>query len=338
MNIDKGLLLGIVGFLLVLSTLLVLPYLQFVLGAVILAFIVRPLHTRLEPRLGKTSAAVVLVVLSVLVIVLPLLFIVGFVVSAGLEFVQGLGDLELEFETLEEPIAAYTGQEIDLESHVRSSGEAIGESAFGGAITALETTIHLVIGLGLLVFLLFFFVRDADRFLAWFRDVSPLEPSVTEALLERLHDITRAVLMGHILVAIIQGVIAGLGLLVAGIDNVVFWTFVMVLLSLIPLIGSFIVWAPASFYLVSTGSTVMGIALFVYGAIVVGVSDEYLRPVLVNRYAKISPGVIIVGVLGGVTVFGFMGLFVGPIIVGLLKAAVEVYDEHYGRASPPIGE
>ena len=331
MKLDKGLLLGLVGLLLALSTVLVLPYLQFVFGAVVLAFILRPLQNRLEPRFGATPAAVVLVISSVFTIVLPFVLVFAFVANAGLDFVRSLEEQQFDFEMFEEPIAQYTGQEVELESIVRSSASAFGESAFGSAVAALETTIHVIIGLGLLLFLLFFFVRDTDRFLMWLRDVSPLTSSVTDDLLERVSDITRAVLIGHVFVAIVQGAIAGVGLALVGIPNAVFWTFVMILLALIPLIGTFVVWAPASIYLVWTGSPIAGIALFVYGVLVVGISDEYLRPILVNRYAELSPSVIIVGVLGGLTVFGFMGLFVGPVVIGSLKATIEVYDKHYNR-------
>lgn len=331
MKLDKGLLLGFIGFLLVLSAIIVIPYIQFVLGAVVLAFILRPLQRRLEPRIGGTAAALSLVIGSVFTILLPFALIFAFVASAVLSYVRGFEEREFDFETLEDPIASYTGQEVDLESSVKSAGELIGESVFSGAVTAVETTVHLVIGFGLLLFLLFFFVRDADRFVAWFRDVSPLLTSVTDDLLDRITNITRAVLIGHVLVAIIQGIIAGIGLALVGIPNATVLTFIMVLLALIPLIGTFAVWAPASAYLVSTGSTFSGIALFVYGVFVVGISDEYLRPVLVNRYATIGPSVIIVGVLGGLSVFGFMGLFFGPIIVGSLKATIDVYDSHYGR-------
>ncbi len=330
MKLDKGLLLGFVGLLLVLSAMIVLPYIQFVFGAIVLAFILRPLQRRLEPRIGGTYAALGLVIGSVFTIILPFVLVFVFIASAVLGYVRGLQERELDFETLEDPIASYTGQEVDLESFVRSAGEVVGESAFSGAVTTVETTVHLLIGFGLLLFLLFFFVRDADRFVAWFRDVSPLRTSVTNDLLERITNITRAVLIGHVLVAVIQGVIAGVGLVVVGIPDAAVWTFIMVLLALIPLIGTFAVWAPASVYLVSTGSTISGAALFVYGVFVVGVSDEYLRPVLVNRYATIGSSVILVGVLGGLSVFGFMGLFVGPIIVGSLKATIEVYDDHYG--------
>ena len=331
MKLDKGLLLGFIGLLLVLSVIIVFPYIQFVLGAVVLAFILRPLQRRLEPRIGDTFAALSLLIGSVFIIILPLVLIFAFVANAVLSYVRSLEEREFAFETLEDPIASYTGLEVDLESFVRSAGEVIGESVFSGAVTAVETTLHLLIGFGLLLFLLFFFVRDADRFVAWVRDVSPLRISVTDELLERITNITRAVLIGHVLVAIIQGIIAGIGLAVVGVPNATVWTFIMVLLALIPLIGTFAVWAPASAYLVSTGSTFSGIALFVYGVLVVGISDEYLRPILVNRYATIGSSVIIVGVLGGISVFGFMGLFFGPIIVGSLKAAIEVYDDYYGR-------
>ena len=272
-----------------------------------------------------------LVIGSVFTIILPFVLIFAFVASALLGYIRTLEEREFDFETLEGPIASYTGQEVDLESFIRSFGEVIGESVFSGAVTAVETTVHLLIGFGLLLFLLFFFVRDADRFVAWFRDVSPLRTSVTDELLERITNITRAVLIGHVLVAAIQGIIAGIGLAVVGIPNAIVWTFIMMLLALIPLIGTFAVWAPASAYLISSGSTFSGVALFIYGAFVVGISDEYLRPVLVNRYATIGSSVIILGVLGGISVFGFMGLFFGPIIVGSLKTTIEVYDDYYGR-------
>lgn len=338
MRIDRGTLLGGIGLLLVLSTLLVLPYLQFLLGAVILAFILRPVQVRLVSRFGDNLSASILVVLSLFAIVFPFMLVFAFVASSGLEYARSLEQRDFDFGTIEEPIADYTGMEIDLEAAVRSSGETIGQSVFDGAVTALETTLHLLIGFGLFLFLLFFFIRDAGRFVSWLRTVSPLRATVTDELLERIDAITRAVLLGHVLVAIIQGVVAGVGLLLVGIPNVAFWTFVMVLLALIPLIGTFAVWIPASLYLVSIGETVLALLLVVYGMIVVSLTDEYLRPVLVDRYAKINPGVIILGVFGGLSVFGFMGIFVGPIVVGALKAAIEVYDDHYGYSDYPSGE
>ena len=331
MRADRGLLLGIVALLLVLSVTLVLPYVQFVLGAIVLAFVLRPLQSRLVPRIGETPAAIALVVVSLIALLFPFFVVIAFVAGDVVALARSLDEGEWEFETVEESIADYTGLEVDLQEIAHAAAERVSESAFGGAVTAFETLTHLLIGTGLLLFLLFFFVRDGDRFVAWSREMAPLPPTVADDLIERIRAITSAVLVGHVLVAIIQGVIAGIGLAVVGIPNTIFWTFVMVILALIPLIGTFAVWAPASLYLVWMGRPLAGGALFIYGATVVGISDEYLRPVIVDRYAQISPSVIIVGVIGGITVLGFMGIFVGPIVVGALKETIEVYDEHYGR-------
>lgn len=336
MDTDEGLLLGIVAFLLVLSVSLVLPYLQFVLGAVVLAFVLRPLQVRLTSRIGRTPAATALVLLSVVALLLPFFVVTGFIASDVRTLLDELEGEDLEFAALEEPIAEYTGLEVDLGGAIRSSIADIG--TFDGVLSVFGTLTHLLLGIGLLLFLLFFFVRDADLFLEWIRKRSPLSAAVTDELLDRIGGITNAVLAGHVLVAVIQAILAGLGLAVLGIPNYVFWTFVMVILGLIPIVGTFAIWAPASVYLLVSGRVVAAIALFVYGSTVVAISDDYLRPVIVDRYAHVSPSVIIVGVLGGLSVYGFMGLFVGPIIVAALKETVEVYDEHYGYPARNRGE
>lgn len=329
MDADKALLLGIIAMLLVLTAYLIFPYAQFVLAAVVLAFVLKPLHRRLAPRVGDTLSSITLLVFSVLAILVPLFVIVGFIAADVLAFAAEIEEGELQFETADELLADYTGVDVDIESALMSASEGIGQWLFGGAVTAVETTLHLLVGVGLLLFLLFFMVRDGERLVSWLKEVSPLPRPVSDDLSERISDITRAVLVGHVLVALIQGVIAGIGLVVTGVPNPMFWTFVMILLALIPLIGTFVVWAPASVYLFLMDQPIAAVALFVYGAIVVGISDEYLRPVIVDRYAEISPSVIIVGVIGGLSVFGFMGLFLGPIIVGVLKESIEVYHEHY---------
>ncbi len=329
MKADRALILTLITILLVLSFVLVRPYLQFLLAALVLAFVLRPLQARLVGRIGRTPAAVSLLLLSVFALVVPFFVVVAFVAGDIMRIIGAVEDGTLEFATIEEPIEEALGIDLDLASAITSALEGVGTA--DGVMAAFGTLTHLLIGIGLLLFLLFFFVRDSDRLVAWIRDISPMPEPVTDDLLERLSAITKAVLAGHVLVAIIQGSIAGVGLLVTGVPNAVFWTFVMILLALIPLIGSFAVWAPASVYLYWTGEPIAAVALFVYGAVVVGVSDEFLRPIIVDRYASVSPSVIIVGVIGGISVFGFMGLFVGPIVVAALKETIEVYDDHYGR-------
>ena len=108
--------------------------------------------------------------------------------------------------------------------------------------------------------------------------------------------------------------------------NAAFWTVVMIVLAVLPIIGSFIVWGPAVGWLFVVGRPVAALALLFYGTIVVGVSDDYLRPIIVDHYARVNPAVILIGVLGGIYVIGFMGIFFGPIIIGALRAAIDLYD------------
>lgn len=328
MDEDRLLLGGLIGLLGILTALLVLPYLQFLLGAILIAYILAPLQRRLAPHIGRSLAAASLVIVATVAIVLPFVVIVAIMAGEIPTLVEQVQAADLA--VVEDPVADYTGYELDLEEQFADSAEAVGRTLLGGAFEALGTLVSVLVGLGLALFLLFFLVRDGHRLVGWISTVTPLADEVTSTLLERIDAITRAVLAGHVLVALIQGGIAGLGLAVTGVPNALFWTVVMMILALIPLIGTFAVWAPASAWLVSIGDVGFGIGLFLYGLIVVGISDEYLRPVIVDRYAAVNPGVIILGVIGGLSAYGVMGLFVGPIIIGILKEAIEVYHEHYG--------
>ncbi|MEM4781276.1 MAG: AI-2E family transporter, partial [Halalkalicoccus sp.] len=130
---------------------------------------------------------------------------------------------------------------------------------------------------------------------------------------------------------LIEGAIAGLGLFATGIPNAAFWTFVMIVLALLPLIGAFMVWAPAAGYLFVIGEAGSATLLFAYGIVVVSMIDNYARPILIDREAQLNPGVILVGVFGGVYALGFVGLFVGPIALGVLAAALVTFAEEYDR-------
>jgi predicted PurR-regulated permease PerM len=331
MNAQRGVLLLLIAALLFLSFRLVEPYFSFVIGAVLLAYVLAPLQTRLEARVRSTTAAALLVVAATLALLLPFVALIIRVAGEAVTIAQDIAadDVAAQLQAPEAWLNERLARNINLSSEIATRLEGLAETVLGTAPDLVASLTHLTIGLGLSVFLLFYLLRDGDRLVDWLQAITPLPQAVQETLYARIDSMTRAVLLGHVLVAIIQGGIAGLGLLVVGISNVLFWTVIMILLALLPFIGAFLVWGPAAVWLLSTGQTLAGVFLFVYGTIVVGVSDEYLRPVIVDRYANISPAVIVIGVLGGLSAFGVMGLFIGPIIVGALKASLEVFDEQY---------
>lgn len=331
MRLDRALLIGVVGLLLYVSAQLVAPYLQFVLAAVVLAFVLEPLDQRLERRIGDAVSAFVVTVLGLVAIVVPFLIVAALVAEDAVAYAEFLQTQELEFTRAEQLVARYTGLEVSFESIVRSSGENAVQGVFGGAISVFTTAVHLLIGVAVLLFLLYYFVKDGDDFVGWLRGVAPLPDPVLDDLVDSVAGVTRAVLIGHVMIAFVQGIVAGVGLWFVGIPNVLFWTFVMVLLGLVPLVGSFAIWGPAGIWLVVQGEVVPGVGLLAYGTIVVGATDDVLRPLIVDRYARVNPTLILVGVVGGLAVWGFMGLFAGPIVMGSLREAIDVYADHYGR-------
>lgn len=329
MNVRRGFLLLLIAVLLLLSYWLVEPFLQYFLMAGLLAFVLFPLQQRLEPRVGAGIASFLLILGSFITLIVPFLVIIALVAEDAAALAQQAGETDVELGQVEGLIATYTGQEIDIAQQASSYAENAAQIALGSATGVLGAATDVLVGVAIAVFVLFFLLKDGDSLLAWLYTMIPLPGDVRAELTERLEAITWAVLLGHVLVAFVQGAVAGIGLFVTGIPNAAFWTFMMIILALLPIIGAFIIWGPASVYLVATGEPLFGAALFVYGAIVVSVTDEFLRPVIVDRYASINPSVILVGVVGGLYLVGFMGLFIGPVIVGALKAVVEIFDEHY---------
>jgi len=331
MNAQRGVLLVLIAVLSYLSFQLVQPYLAFVIGAVLLAYVLSPIQTKLEAKTGSTAAAALLVVGATVALLVPFAVLIIAIAGDAIRFAQGFtaSDVVAVVEPAEAWLDAQFGQEVDLASEIATRLEGLAQMVVGTAPDVIGMLTNTAIGLGLAVFVLFYLLRDGNKLMAWIRNATPLPEAVQTKLYDRVDDMTRAVLLGHVLVAVIQGAIAGLGLLVVGIPNVLLWTGVMILLALLPFIGTFLVWGPAGIILLSTGNTVGGVFLLAYGTVIVGISDEYLRPVIVDRYAEVSPAIIVIGVIGGLSAFGVMGLFIGPIIVGALKAAIEVFDEQY---------
>lgn len=336
MHLDRGLLLGFVGLLLALSIYLVFPYSQFFVAAVLIAFVLQPLQRRLAPAIGEKLAAVALVFATLLAFVLPIALVFARIYGDAVRVAQNFDQYRPRYDRVEAFVRRTTGLTVDLEATAVMLGQQVGTAIFGGPQSIFSTALHAFFGIGFFVFLLFFLVRDGGDFATWLHEVSPLPDPVTEDLLDRLAGITRAVLVGHVLVALIQGTLAGVALFVLGVPNAVFWTFVMIVLALIPFVGSFVVWAPASAWLFVQGRVGAAIGLAVYGVILVSLSDDYLRPVITDRYAEVNPAVIIVGVVGGLAAFGFVGLFVGPIVVGALKESAEIYAEYYGKRADTV--
>jgi len=335
MDTSKGFLLALAVALLAITVAFVLPFLQFFLLAVLLAYLLEPAQSRLAPRLGPGVTASLLVFGVTLALLVPLIIVGQVVIAEGLSIVRQVRQGDITLGQAEDVLQRVTGFEVDLMGTVQSVARGGGTEAFGGLLGAFGVVTHLLIGLGLTVFLLYYFLKDGHAFMDWVRRTMPLPEHVQDHLYAELDAIMWAVLAGHVFVAMVQGVLAGIGFFVVNIPSALFWTAVMVVLSLLPIVGSFLVWGPAVLFLVVNDQPLPAVFLFLWGAVVVGLSDNYLRPIVVDRYAQVSPAVIVLGLVGGISVMGIMGLFFGPIVIGALRATLDVFREEYRAPTEP---
>jgi predicted PurR-regulated permease PerM len=331
MDRTRAVLLGLVAILGAATALLVMPFLQFLLLAVLLAYLLHPLQRRLASRTTPQRSAVLLVTATTVVIVVPALLVLQWIVREASALFEAIGNDENAFAGIEGRIEAETGVELDLTATLQDALQEVGLGSVDGAIGVFGTVTHLLVGLGLTVFLLYYLLKDGDAFVRWLRATVPLRERVQDDLQAAFDDVMWAVLASHVFIAVVQGVVAGIGLVIVGIPNVVLWTVVMTVLAILPIIGSFLVWGPAVVYLLGVDRPVAGAFLLVYGTVVVGLTDDYLRPLVIDRYTQttFNPGVLLIGVLGGVYLVGFMGILFGPVVVGLLRSVLDVYRREY---------
>lgn len=330
MNTQRGFVLLLTSVFLVLVGLMLKPFVGYLLGALVLAFVLHPPHKKLEKHIGGSLSAFTLTILSIIVFLLPFAVIITSVSGDVSQVINDVTQNDLvDIEGLENLITEYTDREIDIREELRSAADDFASTALGGFSEVVGAVTSASIGVSIMLFLIFYFLKDGEEFTAYLKDLMPLPEDIVEKLYSKTYVSTWAVIKGHVLVAVAQGSIAGIGIWIAGVPNAMFWTLIMIVLSFIPIIGSLLVWGPAALYLIAIGSVEQGIFLLIYGAIVVNLTDNFLRPFVVDDSADLHPAVILIGVIGGVYVFGAAGLFIGPVVFGSLKAVLEVFNNNY---------
>jgi predicted PurR-regulated permease PerM len=176
-----------------------------------------------------------------------------------------------------------------------------------------------------MLYLLFFFLRDGGELSRRIRDAVPLREEQQRALLTKFTVVTRAMFKGNLLVAAVQGALGGLIFWFLGIHAAVLWAVVMAFLSLLPAVGAAAVWLPVALYFLATGDVWRGLVLILYGAFVIGLVDNLLRPYLVGKDTQMPDYIVLISTLGGIAVFGLDGLIIGPVIAAMFIAIWDIF-------------
>jgi predicted PurR-regulated permease PerM len=338
----------LVAFALLISALFLLMIRDFLIAlflAALTAGLLRPIYVTICQRLGnrqKLAAGVTLGLLLVLVI-LPLvaycIVVANQAVQVGREVTPWLestfaradsNETMLRYPALR-PLLPY--RELILQK-AGELGSELGGFAVGAVTSAAQEIITLILSLFVLLYATFFFLTHGRAILRKILYYSPLPPEDEDKMLERFLSVARATLKGTLVIGLIQGALGGLAFRVAGIGGAAFWATTMAVLSVVPGVGSAIVWIPGALYLAFTGHVGASIGLTAWCAIVVGAIDNFLRPVLVGKDAKLSDLLILVSTLGGIALFGGLGFIIGPIVAALFVTVWDIYGDVFRGVLP----
>ena len=294
---------------------------------------------------GRRHVASVATVLFVfLVIILPLIGLVGIITAEALEVTQKVRpwverqvsqpdelDRLLESIPFVDQLAPYKDQ---IQAKAGELAAWIGTFMVNALAATGRGTAIFIFQLFIMLYAMFFFLLDGPRLLNKILYYVPLASKDEDRMVDKFLSVSRATLKGTLVIGIVQGALGGLSFWVAGIDGAVFWATIMAVLSIIPGIGTGLIWVPAVIYLFAAGNTGTAIGLTIWNAAVVGSVDNVLRPWLVGKDTQLPDLLILLGTMGGIVLFGAAGIVIGPVIAALFVTVWEIYGEAFEDVLP----
>jgi len=336
---DKSFLLLVIAVSLAFAWIL-WPYSGAVLWATVLAIVFAPMYRRLSRsmRQKRTLAALATLLVIVLIVILPLTLITALLLQEGFSVYERIQSGELNIgEYFKQIFGALPSWVTDLLdrfelTNVRVMQERLSSGLMKTsqflatqALNIGQNTFDLIIDLFIVLYLLFFLLRDGDGLTRRIRNAIPLHAEQQRDLLNKFTAVIRATIKGTVVVAILQGALGGLIFWALGVRAPVLWGALMAVLSLLPAVGSALVWLPVAIYFLVTGAIWQGIVLIAFGVLVIGLVDNVLRPVLVGKETKIPDYVVLVATLGGIAIFGLNGFVIGPVIAAMFMAVWDIF-------------
>lgn len=317
------------------------PYLSYLIWGALLALIASPLNRRLRGRISNDNLrALLLSVIVVAVIIVPvILLVLGLVGEAGDMYgafreasAEGKYDFILKPEAYgwNEKIAEFLAPHIDtsrldLEGWISGNLQRITSFLAGKVSSVVGNITMAIVNFVFIVFSMFFFIRDGDRIADYTWDVLPMSDDLKERLATHQREVVEASIYGSLMIAVVQGGLGAFVFYILGLPSPLFWGVVMAFLSVIPIVGPWVVYIPAAAIVALSGSWVKGIILLVVGTVVVSQADNFLRPVIVGKRAKIPTLILLFSILGGIKLFGLLGILLGPIIASLVLTLIQFY-------------
>jgi predicted PurR-regulated permease PerM len=316
------------------------PFFGAIFWGAALAILFRPLYRRVLTGVGMRPnlASAITVLASVVMVILPLAFITASLVTEGTRLFQDISSREIDFSAyfaqIIASLPAWLADMLErngltdlslLQEKFADNFAQGGQMMLTRAFNIGQNTFNFVISFVIMLYLLFFLLRDGNHLAEKIRQALPISMEHQRHLSSKFTTVLRATVKGNIVVAATQGALGGAIFWILGIQGPILWGVVMAFLSLLPAVGAALIWAPVAIYFLVTGALWQGITLIAFGVVVIGLVDNVLRPILVGKDTHLPDYVILISTLGGMALFGLTGFVLGPVIAALFIAVWDLF-------------
>ncbi|WP_158943130.1 AI-2E family transporter [Granulicella sp. S190] len=315
---------------LILCAFILQPFFSAIVGAIVLAVVTEIPHNHLSKHIrNRTTCATVAVFLVILAVIVPGFFLAQELGEQALSAIVSLRNPNTQnlvtdyignHPALANRIEAFSAS-IDVNNAARSTAAYVGSKA----AMILGNSVHFITEVVVMLFLLFFLFRDRALALAALRSIIPLRDDETTELLDRIDDTIYATFLGRLAIALVQGVLAGLAFWVLGVPGIILWAITLTAFAMIPAFGAFLVWGPIAIYLGLNGHWGKAALLAIWGGLIVSTIDNILYPILIGSHLRAHTAVILITILGGIAVFGPLGIILGPVIFTIGSTLLDIW-------------
>jgi len=328
----------LIGILLIFTFIIIRPIFVSIILGLILAYTFNPVNKRLLLLIKNkfisaliTCTVSICIMLLVLWFSLPLLVTQLFDAYTLIQSFDTLGLLKQIFPFL------FSSQQIS--ANFAASYNTFLSTTIQNSLEKLTSIFSdlpsIVLKLTVVIIVFFYGLRDGDKIITLLKDFLPFDRATTTRFIQKSKSVTFSVLFGRIVIGIITGLLSGIGFYFAGVNSLVLLTVLAIIASIIPIIGPWLVWIPVTLSLFLSGHTTAGIFLLIYSATVVTLFETLSHPIIISRQSKVPNSITIIGLIGGMLVFGIFGIILGPLIVAYLVVLFEIYrDENAKKSSP----
>ncbi len=328
------------AIVLITSLVIIAPFFYPIFWAAVIAILFKPVYRKLNFRKDRPNFnATVSVTLILLIIILPLGLVGTLLVNESMTMFNSLSSesssirdtFKSAMDTLKHNryTAKFNIDETFLTDKFSEFARDLSAFIYNHLKSLTQNVVQFVIMFVIMVYTLFFFIRDGDKLPKIFARLCPLGEDKEKLLVEKFIATTRVTLKSTFVIGAIQGVMGGIVFWALGIQGALVWAVVMVFASILPT-GSAIVWVPAAIIIMLTGHIWKGIILLAFGTVVIGTVDNFLRPILIGKELEMHALLILFSTLGGLVLFGFSGFIIGPVVISVLLSLWDIYNAYYG--------